>query len=349
MSIELRFRELLNTQDNLDQVAEELLHMAANRKIKYQQIAKITNFLINAGLFQDAFRQYPRRFYEKSKITWPQFIEILYQTKTKVEEPILNAIIEGVQYKKKVSSLVTNSHWKYFSKEFSEDRKKLWKAKSNELTKKKESLKQKLQFLKENRMIEEEKRTFQKFLTIFPNDSEIAQEFEEFKERWAREVIAKKIESNKSEATYKVISVPKLTAEEKKLCEFLLADIKKRVSENIPSAYDFALFFYFLDYPKGGLEVLDLAPDEYRCHWLRGELLIENNQYLDLLSYIEKIQPQYTDDSEAQFACTYLRARALNKLGHHNRAIELLNSIVAIRPFYRSAQSLIAEWQKESL
>lgn len=347
MSIELRFRELLNKHDNLNDVTEELLNLAASRKIKYQQIAKITNFLINAGLYEDAFRQYPRRFYERSKITWPQFIEILYQTNTKLEESTLQAIVEGVKYKQKISSLVTNSHWQHYSQVFLDERKQLWNKKAEDVEKKKDALKQKLDFLKTNRMLAEEERTYKKYLTMFPDDEEIQASFDEFKERWAREIISRKIESGKNKVDYKTLSHPELTKEEEQICQCILQEVQKFIKINKNSAYDYALLFYSFEYFDGALKLLNEAPEDYKGQWLKAELYFENKQYLDLLNFLEELQQLYPEDPEAQFAATYLRARALNSLGHRARAIELLNNIISVRPLYRSAQSLVAEWSME--
>jgi hypothetical protein len=53
---------------------------------------------------------------------------------------------------------------------------------------------------------------------------------------------------------------------------------------------------------------------------------------------------KYISDPETTFAVSYLRAQALQGLGQHGSALEIMQSIVRVRPNYRSAHSLILEW-----
>jgi hypothetical protein len=110
-------------------------------------------------------------------------------------------------------------------------------------------------------------------------------------------------------------------------------------------AYDFAVGLYVMELYHHAVEMIRLAPTGLAQDWFHLESLFKARRYLECLENINVAELTYSDDPETSFAATYLRARVLHGLGQTHPAKELLRSIVSIRPVYRSAASLLTDWE----
>ncbi len=348
MSVEFRIRKLLNEKRKTEQIVEELLNLAASPDCSNKEISEITQFLIQMGMYKDAFRQYPRRFYEQKLITWPHFIEILRLHEIKPDKEILEAIFIGAQKLKKESALVLQRGWDPFEVRFKEIRRALWQEKVEELDKKKHSLLQKLEFLRNQRMMGEEKKVFKKFLEMFPDDAGIGPLYEEFKERWALELVeSRKEKTVVQESVTEEYELPFLTAEELEIAEVIYKAVEEYVDQNSHPknrhALDFALMFLNFDLPEFAARLAQRAQASPAKNWFYADLLFEKKSYQDCLLQLELIDNEYSADPETKFGTSYLRAKILSAMGQKQKAIELLNNIVQLRPNYRSCSTLLAE------
>jgi tetratricopeptide (TPR) repeat protein len=93
-----------------------------------------------------------------------------------------------------------------------------------------------------------------------------------------------------------------------------------------------------------GLEILAWAPAVPPNDWLRAELLVHARRFVEGLEHLKHLEVRYVDDPETSFAVSYLKAQCLQELGQKDAALEILKSIVRVRPNYRSAHALIQEW-----
>ena len=109
-------------------------------------------------------------------------------------------------------------------------------------------------------------------------------------------------------------------------------------------AYDLAMNLHFMDFNLEALEILRVAPPSPAVDWLTLELMIQSRRFVDALSQAAHLEAAYAEDPDAAFAVTYARARALKGLGQVELAIDLLRSLIRVRPAYKSAQSLLMDW-----
>ena len=65
------------------------------------------------------------------------------------------------------------------------------------------------------------------------------------------------------------------------------------------------------------------------------------------LQKLKKWSKQPHANAEDSFALTYIKAKAYNCQNQKPQAVDLLKSIIRIRPHYRSAQSLLTEILEE--
>jgi hypothetical protein len=132
-------------------------------------------------------------------------------------------------------------------------------------------------------------------------------------------------------------------ADEEMLKCFLLEGEKLAV-ENREIALDLALAFWFLEDHNRALEILAWAPAGRAHDWLNAELLFASRRFVEALELLNTVEVKYVEDPESTFAVSYLRAQCLKELGQHASALEIMQSIVHIRPHYRSAHALILQW-----
>ncbi|NJL25310.1 MAG: hypothetical protein HC902_09105 [Calothrix sp. SM1_5_4] len=114
--------------------------------------------------------------------------------------------------------------------------------------------------------------------------------------------------------------------------------------ENREFASDLAVAFWFLDEYGQALEILKWAEPSTANDWLHAELLFASRRYVEALELLNHLEVKYVNDPEATFSVSYIRAQCLRGLGQQAAALEILRSIVRIRPNYRSANALILAW-----
>ncbi|HRO68156.1 MAG TPA: hypothetical protein PL182_11375, partial [Pseudobdellovibrionaceae bacterium] len=68
---------------------------------------------------------------------------------------------------------------------------------------------------------------------------------------------------------------------------------------------------------------------------------------VELLHELARVELLQSEDSETFFATAYLRAQALWGLGQKHAAIEVMESLLASRPQYRSGLSLLSLWREQ--
>jgi hypothetical protein len=121
-------------------------------------------------------------------------------------------------------------------------------------------------------------------------------------------------------------------------------ETKSLATANPAWAADLAMMFFFVDAPQAALSVIEVAPTGVGPDWLTAELMLKRRQYVDLLEHLHSLEIRYVKDTETAFGVAYLRAQALQALGQSGIAVEILRSIVEVRPDYRSANHLLNEW-----
>ena len=128
------------------------------------------------------------------------------------------------------------------------------------------------------------------------------------------------------------------------MAAILLSACSEIVDKNPSASYNFAIMFYFMGCFEEALIICQKSDAKENQPWFTIELLLKTRRYLQALEAIDEMQPSFANDPEAQFSSTYLKAIAYWGLHQGATAIELMQSIVNVRPEYRSAQSLFSKW-----
>lgn len=133
--------------------------------------------------------------------------------------------------------------------------------------------------------------------------------------------------------------------EEKELAQNFAAKLKKKIKKSPSLAYDGAIALLQMGHAEAALETLRMAKSSLEVDWLEVDLLLEVRRFVDVLTKLDSMEKQYAADPESTPALTYARAQALWGLQQSQAAIDLLQSLVHIKPDYRSASALLQHWK----
>lgn len=347
MSIELSIRNMMNNHYDFEDIIEMLLNQSVSRRITKEELISIANFFVHSGMHKDYFRQFSRRFGEKEMITWTSFAEILLANKIKTSKEVINAIYKGCAEYGELNELALCAKWVKRDKRFKEIRRNLWQHKLESIDEKRKKLRQKIDYFKNQRLINDEKKAIEKYLLMFPEDTSLQEELQEFKERQARAVLNRRNEeTNTREISHH--DFPVFNKKDEEFSEIIFQFAIEKCQAKPHLSLDFAIMFIFFEMHNKALKIIELAPESKSAAWLKLELLVLSDENFTALTEIEKMEKTYADDSDISFALAYLKARAYNLLNQKSDAVDLLRSIIKIRPQYRAAQSLLNEILEES-
>lgn len=306
------------------------------------------NFALNAGLTRSALKTLLHWLENKRAIPWGHFIAFIDSTGQTPSKAVLASLFKGARRQEANKELILAHHWDHYDKRFSKLRAEVVEELQRKYASKKEALKEKLTFLRNQRMIDEEKKLLDRLAQVLPQDAAIRKAKEEFKERWAREIIAKSHSSTRLEDEKRTRRETTYTEDELLFAD-LLRDEMMQLAQGSEGTYNFSIGLYFMELYSHALAVLKSGPMTPPMEWLYVELLLLNRRFIDGLEQLNQLEVKYIDDPETAFAASYLRAKAFWGLGRQAAAIDLLKSIVNVRPNYRSAHSLLSEWTERNL
>ncbi|MBY0384901.1 hypothetical protein K2X05_07055 [bacterium] len=201
-----------------------------------------------------------------------------------------------------------------------------------------------LQFAKNQGLKEKRIDALNQLKKHFPNDKAVESAYQAEKEFRARHTYHKLI-NKKDKQMYIKKEHLKFTDDELK---GIFKTIKKYLKKNADYAYDFCIMFMEMDLPLLGLQVVDLLKKKsQRLLWHELYLSLEGQQYARALSLIAQLQKSKIGN-EQSFSLLYYQAQALYGLGNRSDAIRIIKNIVKIRPQFKSAHSLLMEWETEA-
>lgn len=344
--IERKIHRLLVVGKTPKNIFDELTRDLFQKKISMNERLAIFNFGLNAGLYQQLLANFVETFHEKAPVPWGVYIALLEALTIQPDRQIIESVLKGARRQKNLESLSAVNFWDRYDKRFCEFRSTIKTQRHEEHLNKKQVMIEKIEFYRSQRMVDEEKRALKVLLKMFPNDSVIQEEHEKFQRQWARDVIA---QNNRNRDDARVIHQQKPDSEELLIIKCITDEMMRILGKDNKYAYNFAIALKIMAHPDQALKVLAMGDDAWAVEWLKIELLIDSGRFIDCLNAIHELEVRYAHDPETTFAATYARAKALNGIGQSGPAIDLLQSIVNVRPNYRSAYSLMAEWAGKNL
>ena len=341
-NLEAVLSDTLLTQGSTSRIAESLLKRLATEVPKGHERQAFVRFLIHAGYCKEVLELFARWLQSKKNIPLHEFAHTLCLAKAEPTEEVLAHLTlaqKEVMADEKIQYLLNwESKYSFFREAREESVKK---AKQSELDAKNKWITQ-IEYYQSHRMIDEEEKLLKMLLEIYPKDEYFLKQKENFKERWARAIIANQSEAKTDQELSNL--EPKFTQRQVDLAEIMFSAMQKEAIQTPSYAYNFAIGFYLMELYEHSRRILTYAPESLATDWFFVEILLQSRRYIEGLDALQSLELKYADDPETTFAITYYRAIALEGIGQIGPACALLKSLVSVRPAYRSAHELLLKW-----
>ena len=357
--LEAEISSLLIVQKDRAVVAEELVSRWRKNLFSEAEQIDCAQFLVAAGLHATLFGEVQRLIRERAKVPWAQFSEALGKIGVTMTATELTAIHQCALEQDALNDLLRSHVLDELDPAFALKRLEFATTRMNETNEKKQALRDRLQYMRSHRMLDQELQVLNEFQALFPGEPEVLQAKEGFDLRWAREAVANAGTSNDraiDDRSVKLLEwkVDRLTPEQLDAKEMIIERAVNLIRDHQSAqlAYDLAIGFQLMDFHSEALEILasigtapDLTPHlQAAIDWLRLELMLKARQFATALEEASRLELDYATEPDSSFSVTYARARALHGLGQTQMAVDLLQTLVRLRPNYKSAQSLLEDW-----
>lgn len=230
-----------------------------------------------------------------------------------------------------------DSHWP----QIRDNRKKLREMNAQKLVKMRRDLVNKFELFNSQGLIEPAKNTIRKLERVYPDDLEIIRITHKFKERDAQ-ILFDKYKDRKSRLNVKPRLEPDVNLAVQGLSNYIRQELKNMAGFE----RDLVILCLFLEMEELALELFYNQDVIEQNIWLYMEVLLLNRRNLEVLSLLPSIEKAYAHQPDTFLACTFLRSQAMWNLGEKHSAIEVLQTIVEIKPQYRSSDVILAEWSR---
>lgn len=368
---EFEIHSLLTSEQNTQQVLSSLLLNIHNSEYSYQNKIDILFFAFHTGAYKQILTLLAE--WPENNFPWALLTETLSEINLSPSKKLLTAIIKSAKDNNQLHSLVLTRSTEKWGGYFKEIRKESLSQKKEDYKEKIDSLKQKLLFLKKERLFDEEITVINQLKNLSPKDSTLTFANQDFKERWARNLISNY--QSQKDFTQKINANQQTSLEEESFCKHLQDQIKKIIKSNKENfvSYDLSLVFYFLGHYQNALDVIEDSNDikdssdiedssdikdnsdikgssdsdsssALHLIWLKLDLLYLSRQYIRCLELINQLIPATQDAPEAQFNANYMQALSYWKLKKKSLAINTLKGLVNVNAEYRSAHALLKSW-----
>ncbi|MCB0415176.1 MAG: hypothetical protein KDD50_12635 [Bdellovibrionales bacterium] len=343
-TIEKRIGRFFNQKNshsplNVEELNNELIHAYRQRETSLDDKECILNFFINSGQNRSAFRLILHDVKNEKYVFWGHLIHLCYASEIKPPEELKESIRKGVFNQNGEQRAAKSTYSSLVNEELGYVRQSIRQKLHEDFQKTKTLLFQKLDFYKNEELYRDEKRLLAEIEFLYPKEHKLKQLKEDFNQRWARELISSK--------ALPQINDPKPlppSKEEQEFCDYLLQTSKEICSQNPHFSYDFAILFYFMEEHQSALEIIRMGKKDFSSDWFETEILFQLRRYVDCLSYLESLEKKYKDNPETIFATSYFKAQCYWELKQPGLAVQVMKSLLQIKPEYRSADSFMAKW-----
>lgn len=340
---ELELRRIIKEKGSGPELTRKLVKEILNPSVPWEEKRAFWHFLFISGRASTLVQGFIQAFKNKTRIPYDDFIHALAAAKVKPTALAVAGLLKALSKHEALDDLIHAKNFDKYDARFATLRAELIEKKIAEQKKFKENMVEKFEFLRNQRMIEQAARLLRRMLELFPEDESLAQTQKEFEEQWARDVLSNHMASLKAERDL-TITAP--SGKDQEMLKCFLEAAEKICIEKRELAPEISIIFWFMDDFEKALEIINWAPVTLANDWLKAEILIASRRFIEAMEHLNQLEVKYISDPESTFAVSYMRALCLKALGQHASALEIMQSIVRIRPNYRSANALILEWRE---
>ncbi len=315
-----------------------------NKKNKINEKTAILNFLIQSGHGQEAFnllREWPNK---EKYFPWSVFFELLLRKDIVISDEEYTTLTDFIKiqgFDLQVSKNFTSLNSKF--KSMIQDTTQQLQYTSQQQLK---LLWDKLEFIKDRDLTEQQDNIFKQLMLYDSSNPQLNQLLEDFNKKKAMNML-----NRQSKDTYQIdyanYADNSLNEEENKFCQNLYQHITETTYDNDKKYYLYTILFYQMEAYEFALNCIKKATQSLQTQWLEIELLHLNKRYFECIDACNKIFMENLDNADIQMACLYQKSQSMWEVGSQQEAIEVMSSLLKIRPYFRSAYEILQSWMAE--
>lgn len=339
---ELEVRKMLQGGLAADQLTTAIIKHILDESLSWEEKRPFWHLLLLSGRDATLCHALSQCLKAKLRIPFDLLIQLSAKSFLKPQPIVVKALLKGVQKQNAEEELIGPTGWDRFSSKIGEIRDELLDKVFKEQAQFKDNLVEKFEFLQNQRMGEQAARVLRRMVELYPDETRFAKLKKDFDEQWARDVVANHMAGHNLDKLDRTLTTPSTTDQEMLNCFF--KEGESISFENREFAADLAICFWFMEDFTHGLEMIAWAPPSLANDWLKVELLFSARRFIEALELLNHLELKYINDPDTSFAVSFLRAKCLKASGQETAALEILQSIVRVRPNYRSVNALLQEW-----
>lgn len=349
-SLELELNTLFQGGLPLEAICDEIISKYEKSEvISSSEIEGISHFLTTAGRLDLLFKFYHKCLLKDSipEFPWGSFIQAYTLEKESLPEKLIDIIESSISIKKNFENAARAPVLVDIIPELSNFLNSKKQEFQLERLQTKTKLIAQLNQARLHQLTEQEEQTLLQLIKIYPHDDEIKLLHQAHLEKKADDILMRIRSSPPKKNNKKLESIPTKESEE------FIAQLKKHIPiladrltiEAPEQIYNLSMLALQFDLYDLSLELINKSPKTFASEWLKAEILFESARFLDLLRHLESLEKSKTITPEATYGGIYLKAQAYFGLGQKQLALQLLESLAAKVPSYRSTEALIHEWK----
>jgi tetratricopeptide (TPR) repeat protein len=356
--VELQIQQLLLGKSAPEKVVENLINLySPETQPSKEELEKIAIFLLTTGTYIELNQYLSKALIYSLDIPWGHYCESIFLSSALITETIKSALLEGAKATNSLNELSRSNKLDFYEEGLKTIREEKRKKLDKDREKEKQELFSNFETLNAQGLVEDADEIFQKLLLKFPDDPNIAALSKKGKKLVSTHQLEKFVKKNKEIYLPLEIYVPPspesqeiLNAIKSSMDEALHEQEVHFGKEDLELRHDFIIAELMLENYSDALNLCPVvastnAKFAENTLWVRLEILFQLRKFVELLEEIKLIEPLFKPRPDATIALSYLKALCLWELDEATLAIHTMESIVFIRPHYRSASIILQEWK----
>lgn len=347
-AIETEINKLLKQKGDIALVADELIKKWRRSELSDLDKKSVSCFLLHSGFYPSLIESIIFSLRKKSKVPWATLIFFLEYEKENIDVKIIDFLFNGAKDEGQLEEIIISTQLDDLDLRFKTTRQKLYTKQLNSLKEKRKELLAQAEIFHNDGLFEKEQEALKKIQLLFNEESpDILKKIDKLSIKQAKEMISK-IKSRIRHRSYfqnKTSQANTLKKAENEIGKKLVQLGKKRPD----LSYYISIALIQIELFDFALKALSYSKKNSRTEWLKLDLFLLTRQYISAMELAQKLEAQEKENSESVFSAMYAKAKALWGLSHKTEAIKLLESILKVRPQYRSSHSLLVQWKDNNL
>ena len=315
------------------------LKKIAGRLTDTQHCESYCAFLFSAGLDQTLFKYLAERFEQDLPLPWAYLFRLIKKYKLNIDTSGMTKVF---LHRQEDPALLSNSRC-LDSAELINLRSQYWEEcwkQDPQLNIEKE-----LQIVSSQKLLKKEKELIQSLIQMDSKNPLFQQQWQNYQCKQAKDVFDE-YKNTHQDSLYALQN--KTSKEEDKILQTLVKGLNRLAQKHSSKLInDMIVILSSTGHTRLAVEFLETHIDTDERKWIYLDLLLEDNQFLKCLNFVENAFLQINPQSETAFALNYAKAQAYYGLKEYDKAKTILKDLIALRPQYRSAKTLLSQWQSE--